>query len=275
MTDSSNALRAAPAIAPPAKRARPSSDLWRMLPYLMPYRVRWIAMVVDSASQSHCHRGDSTDDQGRHRRPGAASGPAWPVAARRRGDGCRHLRGRVVVHPAVAGRTGHDGRGGRHPQGPLRPPADPADVVPRPLAVGPAAVANHERPRHDSPIHVVRHGLPAAQRHPDHGGDRDPAGDVLAAGCGGAAVDRADRRDRAALPAGVHAAVAAGPGPVRPRRHPRRGIRARTAGGEVVRPRGLRLRPVRRTTQQPVRHSGPAGCRCRRSSGRCSRSFRT
>jgi len=46
MTDSLNALRAAPSIAPPAKRARPSSDLWRMLPYLMPYRVRWISMVV-------------------------------------------------------------------------------------------------------------------------------------------------------------------------------------------------------------------------------------
>jgi ATP-binding cassette, subfamily B, bacterial len=46
MTDSPNALRAAPAIAPPPKRARSSSDLWRMLPYLMPYRVRWIAMVV-------------------------------------------------------------------------------------------------------------------------------------------------------------------------------------------------------------------------------------
>ncbi len=46
MTDSLNALRAAPAIAPPPKRARPSSDLWRMLPYLMPYRVRWIAMIV-------------------------------------------------------------------------------------------------------------------------------------------------------------------------------------------------------------------------------------
>ncbi|MFI5510241.1 ABC transporter ATP-binding protein [Mycobacterium sp. NPDC051804] len=45
-TSSSNALRAAPAIAPPAKRARASSDLWRMLPYLMPYRVRWIAMVA-------------------------------------------------------------------------------------------------------------------------------------------------------------------------------------------------------------------------------------
>jgi ATP-binding cassette subfamily B protein len=46
MTDPLNALRAAPAIAPPPKRARSSSDLWRMLPYLMPYRVRWIAMVV-------------------------------------------------------------------------------------------------------------------------------------------------------------------------------------------------------------------------------------
>jgi ATP-binding cassette subfamily B protein len=46
MTESPNALRAAPAIAPPAKRARPGSDLWRMLPYLMPYRVRWIAMVA-------------------------------------------------------------------------------------------------------------------------------------------------------------------------------------------------------------------------------------
>jgi ATP-binding cassette subfamily B protein len=46
MPDSLNALRAAPSIAPPAERARSSSDLWRMLPYLMPYRVRWISMVV-------------------------------------------------------------------------------------------------------------------------------------------------------------------------------------------------------------------------------------
>ena len=46
MTDSSNALRAAPAIAPPPRRARSSSDLWRMLPYLLPYRGRWITMVV-------------------------------------------------------------------------------------------------------------------------------------------------------------------------------------------------------------------------------------
>ena len=43
--------------------------------------------------------------------------------------------------------------------------------------------------------------VPAAQRHPDHRGDRHPAGGVLAAGCGRAAVDRADRGDGAALPA--------------------------------------------------------------------------
>src|SRR3546814_7976543 len=57
--------------------------------------------------------------------------------------------------------------GSRHPQGPLRPPSDPADELSRPLAIGSAAVANHERPRHDSPIHVIRHGLPAAVHHSD------------------------------------------------------------------------------------------------------------
>ncbi|HEX2212175.1 MAG TPA: ABC transporter ATP-binding protein [Mycobacterium sp.] len=41
-----SALRSAPAIAPPPERRRASSDLWRMLPYLFPYRVRWISMFV-------------------------------------------------------------------------------------------------------------------------------------------------------------------------------------------------------------------------------------
>jgi ATP-binding cassette, subfamily B, bacterial len=39
-------LRSAPAIAPPPVRRRASSDLWRLLPYLMPYRARWITMVL-------------------------------------------------------------------------------------------------------------------------------------------------------------------------------------------------------------------------------------
>ena len=39
-------LRPAPAIAPPPVRPRTSSDLWRLLPYIFPYRVRWIAMVT-------------------------------------------------------------------------------------------------------------------------------------------------------------------------------------------------------------------------------------
>lgn len=38
-------LRGAPAVAPPPARSRTSSDLWRLLPYIFPYRVRWIAML--------------------------------------------------------------------------------------------------------------------------------------------------------------------------------------------------------------------------------------
>ena len=39
-------LRSEPAIAPPPRRIRSSSDILRLLPYLRPYRVRWIAMLV-------------------------------------------------------------------------------------------------------------------------------------------------------------------------------------------------------------------------------------
>jgi ATP-binding cassette subfamily B protein len=39
-------LRSAPAIAPPPARPRRGSDLFRMLPYLLPYKARWIAMVL-------------------------------------------------------------------------------------------------------------------------------------------------------------------------------------------------------------------------------------
>jgi ATP-binding cassette subfamily B protein len=39
-------FRSAPAIARPPARQRTGSDLWRLLPYLLPYRGRWVAMVV-------------------------------------------------------------------------------------------------------------------------------------------------------------------------------------------------------------------------------------
>jgi len=39
-------LRSAPAIARPPARERTSSDLWRLMPYLLPYRGRWTAMVL-------------------------------------------------------------------------------------------------------------------------------------------------------------------------------------------------------------------------------------
>ena len=129
-------------------------------------------MILVALAQPGGHRRDPADDQGRDRRTGAPPGPAGPVGARRGGDGRRRLRGGAVVHPPLAGGARHHGRRGRHPQGPLRAAADPADVVPRPLAVRSAAVANHERPEHDSPVPVVRPGLPDAQRPADHRRDR-------------------------------------------------------------------------------------------------------
>ncbi len=47
MTESNvDTLRAAPAIGPPPARPRTGSDLLRLLPYIFPYRVRWIAMLA-------------------------------------------------------------------------------------------------------------------------------------------------------------------------------------------------------------------------------------
>ncbi|MBY0442112.1 MAG: ABC transporter ATP-binding protein/permease [Mycobacteriaceae bacterium] len=43
---SCGALRSTPAIAPPPARSRAASDLVRLLPYLGPYRVRWLVMVT-------------------------------------------------------------------------------------------------------------------------------------------------------------------------------------------------------------------------------------
>jgi len=40
------AATAGPAIAARPRSPRGSSDLFRLLPYLLPYRVRWIAMIV-------------------------------------------------------------------------------------------------------------------------------------------------------------------------------------------------------------------------------------
>ena len=219
---------------------------------------------------------DSADDQGRHRRAGAPPGPARAVGARRRGDGCRHLRGRAVVHPPLAGLPRDHGRRGRHPQGPLRAAADPADVVPRPLAVGPVAVANHERPEHDSPVHVVRHGLPDCSTRLQIAVVTGillamywPLGVVVVVSIVPITLDGA------ALPAGVHPAVAAGAGPVRPRRHPCRGVRARRAGGQVVRPRATTPTTGSTSSSPTSTTRRCAGCRCRRSSGRCWRSSRT
>jgi ATP-binding cassette subfamily B protein len=42
----SGRLRSDPSIAARPARVRSTNDLLRLLPYLMPYRVRWLAMIV-------------------------------------------------------------------------------------------------------------------------------------------------------------------------------------------------------------------------------------
>ncbi|MEN4477540.1 ABC transporter ATP-binding protein [Mycolicibacterium cosmeticum] len=46
MQTEGSGLRSTPAIAPPPRRIRSSSDIFRLLPYLKPYRMRWTVMVV-------------------------------------------------------------------------------------------------------------------------------------------------------------------------------------------------------------------------------------
>ncbi|AGB25617.1 ABC-type multidrug transport system, ATPase and permease component [Mycobacterium sp. JS623] len=50
LTEPVDTLRSAPAIARPPARQRTGSDLWRLMPYLLPYRGRWIAMVLIAIS---------------------------------------------------------------------------------------------------------------------------------------------------------------------------------------------------------------------------------
>lgn len=45
-THESGAAHLVPAIAPPRRNPRAVSDLLRLMPYLLPYRTRWIAMIV-------------------------------------------------------------------------------------------------------------------------------------------------------------------------------------------------------------------------------------
>ena len=68
-------------------------------------------------------------------------------------------------------------------------------------------------------------------------------------------VDRADHRDRAALPAAVHQVVPRGAGPVRQRRHPRRGAGARVCGWS--RRSAARSTPTNGSTSAPPTCSTP------------------
>ena len=233
-------------------------------------------MLDRGPAQPGRHRRDSADDQGRDRRAGAPPGPAAAVGARRRRDG------RAGISEAVLWfiRRWLVARATMGVEADIR-----KDLYAR-LQILPMSF--HGRWQSGQLLSRVMNDLSTIRQFLSFGllflllnviqiivvtgillAMYWPLGVVVVVSIVPITADGA------ALPAAVHPAVAAGAGPVRPRRHPRRGVGARPAGGQVVRPRGLRLRPVRPARHRPVRHRGAARSRCRRSSGRCWRSSRT
>ena len=144
---------------------------------------------------------------------------------------------------------------------PLRAAAGAADELPHPVAVGPAAVAGHDRPLRDPPLQRLRPALPRRQ-HPAGPRRHDrPADDVLAARSRRRRDGRADRLALDALREGVRRRVAPRPGPAGRPRDPGGGGRGRHPGDQVVRPqrpRGTALRrgSARAAGDQP--RQGPA-----------------
>ena len=73
--------------------------------------------------------------------------------------------------------------------------SDTADVLPRPLAVGPAAVADHERPGHHAPVPRLRPAVHRDERRADRRGHRPADNMYWPLGAGRARLDRAHHLD--------------------------------------------------------------------------------
>lgn len=228
-------IRSVPAIAPPPRRVRSSSDILRLLPYLKPYRVRWIAMVVAAfvslAATVSVPLLTKAVIDGPVREKDAAG--LWTLGLAATAllvmEAVLWFIRRWLVARATMG-VEADIRKDLYARLQILPMSF------RQLAVRAAAVAGDERSQCHPAVPVLRAAVPDAQYRPDHRGDDHPAGDVLATRGRRGGGHRADHMCDPAFPAAVHPAVAAVPGSGRQRRHPRRRIRARAAGDQILRP---------------------------------------
>ena len=252
-------LRSAPAIARPPARERTGSDLWRLLPYLMPYRVRWIAMVAVALASLVATVAIPLmtkaviDGPVRHQDQHGL----WLLGAAAMGVGISEAVLWFIRRWLVARAT-------------MGVEADIRKDLYARLQILPMSF--HGRWQSGQLLSRIMNDLSTIRRFMSFGmvflllnviqitvvtaillAMYWPLGVVVLVSIVPITADGP------ALPADLHPVVAAGAGPVRPRRNACRGIRARCAGGEIVRPRGLRLRPVRQATHRPLRHAGRQG----------------
>src|SRR5438477_3393700 len=207
---------------------------------------------------------DPKGDPVHHRRPDHASRPGSPGAVRRSARTDR--RARVRVHPHAPRLLGQriPAHGDRPAQRLLRAPAEPAGLVPRQLAVGPAAVACDLGHRHRAPIRELRPDLvPPDHRHV-HRRVRADGAARLTARAGGLPVHDPDRDLQLHVSQQVqgHRPPAAGPD----RRHDhdhrrdghgrqdRQGVRTDAADAEALRGRG-----ATHPRHEPRRDQGQGG----------------
>ena len=133
-------------------------------------------MIVRRAVEPRCHHGDSADDQGGHRRAGAPPGSAAACGCSARRRWASASRRRCCGSSAA----------GWWPAATMGVEADIRKDLYARLQILPMSFHGRWQSgqllsrmmndlEHDSPVHVVRHGVPAAQRHPDHRRDGDPA----------------------------------------------------------------------------------------------------
>ena len=113
---------------------------------------------------------DPAHREGRHRRPDPRREQARARAAPRARGRARPVRAQPHVPAPVDAREGRDERRDRVARRLLRTPPTPGGRVPRPMAVGPVALARELRHLADPSLRRVRCDLPP---HHHRGGDRD------------------------------------------------------------------------------------------------------
>ncbi|WP_374118259.1 ABC transporter transmembrane domain-containing protein [Streptomyces sp. RKAG337] len=169
-------------------------------------------------------------------RPGRGPRPVGGVARRRCAAGPRPAGGRAVRAAALAGGAAAGERRGVDALRPVRASAAAARRLPRPLGLRAAAVARHDGPADPADVPGVPAGVPGGERRRDRAGLRDPVLAGLDARPGAAAADRPAGDPLLGVRGPVLAGRPVRAGPGRRSGHGGRGVGARRADHQGLRP---------------------------------------